>query len=351
MKNKSREILISDQKVRRLGYKLFKASGVGEQTAQAVVDSLVDTSLRGIDSHGVRLIPHYLTAIELGRINKKPRFQFTRTAPAVGILDADHGFGMEAGIIAMKKAVNLAQKIGMFSVSITNSTHFGAASIYSLIAAKRNMIGIALTHSDSLVIPYNGTQAYLGTNPISFSAPILGEDPFCLDMSTSTVPWNKILNFRSMKEKLGRGWAVDLKGNEAIDPNEAVALSSLGGYKGYGLGLMVEIFSALLSDMPFGRGVEPMYPVNSNRRYLGHFVMAINIESFVKVSRFKKRLKEMCEQLRSQTPRDKSVKVQVAGDPEKSALKNRKIRGIPFPKEQYDEMMIFAKKYNLADWK
>jgi len=150
-----------------------------------VSESLIQTSLRGVDSHGIRLLPHYLRAIDSGRINPKPSYNFTKTSNSTVKLDADHTFGHAAGAEGMLKAISLANKNGMGSIVVYNSTHFGAAAYFSLLAANQNMIGISFTHADSLMLSYFGKRAYFGTNPICFAAPCEGEEPFCLDMATS----------------------------------------------------------------------------------------------------------------------------------------------------------------------
>ncbi|MEK7498868.1 MAG: Ldh family oxidoreductase, partial [Patescibacteria group bacterium] len=240
---------------------LFKKTGITNTVAQDVTDALIQTSLRGVDSHGVRLVPHYIRAIKLGRINPRPKISFQKTAGATGIVDADNGHGIYAGLFAMRKAISLAKKQGISAVTVTHSTHFGAAGIYALEAADNDMIGLSFTHSDALVVPHGGTNPVLGTNPIAFAAPCTGEEPVCLDMATSQISWNKLLMHRASREVLPHGVAVDANGMETQDPMTANALLPLGGYKGYGLALMVDVFSGLLAGMPFGLGVSRMFPV------------------------------------------------------------------------------------------
>ena len=322
------QTLVSHQKLRRFACKLFESTGLSHPIYDQVVNSLVDTSVRGVDSHGMRLIPHYLQAIILGRINKNPKFSFKKTAASTGILDADHGFGIIAGLTAINQAINLAQKTGIGAVAVKNSSHFAAAAIYSLKAAKTNMIGLSFTHTASLVLPFNGKRPFLGTNPICFCAPIEGEDPFCLDMATSQVSWNKVLDYKAKNIKLETGWACDHYGNPTTDPKTAEVLLPMAGYKGYGLALMVEIICSLLTQMPFGHDIKKMYPVDNQRRRLGHFFMALDISKFVSVKIFKKRIKQLCDQLRHE-PSVNGVKVMVPGDPEKITAKNRRKTGIP----------------------
>lgn len=320
----------------------FQAVGVRKDIYGFVVDGLIETSLRGVDSHGIRLMPHYIGGIKNGRINKNPNIAIKKTSLSTAILDADHTFGIAAGVIAMQKAIQIAKKTGISAISVKNSTHFGAAAIYSILAAKSNMIGLSFTHTDSLVLPYGGKKAYLGTNPICFAAPCEDEEPFCLDMATSQIPWNKLLVYRDTKQPLKPGWAADQTGIGTINPQKAVALLPLGGYKGYGLALMIEILSSLLTGMSFGSHIKPMYPLDNEKRNLGHFFIAIDIARFEDITIFKKRLSSLVKELRVIPPAKGFSYVLVAGDPEKEIYAIRKKLGIPLSHQQKQEFIRIA---------
>lgn len=326
------EISISAKRLRTFGYAVFRRVGVGPSIYKSVVDALVETSLRGVDSHGVRLLPHYVHAVMVGRIKKDASFSFCQTSPSTGIVDADHGFGIAAGVFAMDHAIGLARDSGMGGVAVKQSSHFGAAATYGLRAAKKNMIGMAFTDVDSLVFPYGGKQTYFGTNPICFTAPMEGEEPFCLDMATTLVPLNKILAYRAAGRILEPGWAADAQGNPTSDPQKAVSPIPIGAHKGYGLAMMVAILSSLLVGAPFGNAIPSMFPLNGKRRNLGHFFLAINIAAFRPVKQFKKDIKVMAQQLRAIPPVDPMNHVMVLGDPEKKMFSIRSKKGIPVPK-------------------
>jgi len=321
--------LVNHRKLNRFCKEALIKVGVDSKIANNVASSLVLTSLRGIDSHGIFLLPHYIHGVIIGRINPQPKYKFVLKKPSAGLLDANDGFGIDAGIFAMEKAIKMATKNGIGAVSVHNSSHFGAAAIYGLMAAKSGMIGLCFTSTESLVLPFDGKRPYLGTNPICFCAPMAGEDPFCLDMATSVVPLNKILNYKSIGKKLGPDWAVDVSGKPTDDPKKALWLLSFGGYKGYGLGIMVEVLSSILTGMNFGKQIVRMYPLDKKRRRLGHFFIAIDINTFISLSKFKKNLKSMCQELRGEPPLKKNGNVRVPGDPEKESFKNRSKDGIP----------------------
>ncbi len=342
------EIHVSAEKLSDFINKVLSKAGVRSDVAGYVTAGLVQTSLRGVDSHGIRLLPHYLAAVKGGRINPKPNYKFEKTSPSTCKLDADHTFGHAAGIEAAKKAVEIAKEAGSASIAVYNSTHFGAAAYYALEIAKHDMIGLSFTHADSLLKTYGGKRAFLGTNPISFAAPCEGEEPFCLDMATSVITFNKIKQLRERKISAPAGVGADSQGIETANPNEITMLLPVGGYKGYGLSLMVEVLCSMLTGMPYGPHISSMFadPLDK-KRYLGHFIMAIRIDSFQDKEVFKKRMSRLMNELRNEPPLDKNVTVQVAGDPEKSKSQERRVKGIPIATSEYGALKKISEDYGV----
>jgi len=327
---------------------IFSAAKVPAEIAAPVASGLIETSLRGVDSHGVRLFPTYIKDMEFGRTNPNPNFKFKQTAASTGILDANNTFGIAAGTEAMKHAMALAKSSGIGAVACINSNHFSAAAIYGLQAARENMIGIVVTQAETMVVPHGGKKPFLGTNPICFCAPMDGETPFCLDMATSIVPRNKVLSYKEKGKTLEPGWAADANGNPTTNPNNFASLFPIGAYKGYGLGLMVEILCSSLTGMSFGPNIPPFITENDKRkRNLGHFFIAIDISKFQDVSTFKRRLKEMAVSLRSSEPFNPSSPVLVAGDPEKKIHAERMKKGIPLTKTDVEKFRLLAEKYKV----
>ncbi len=313
---------------------------VVEEAATHVAESLVMTSLRGVDSHGINLFPHYVRAVRAGRINAYPNMIITQTGESTIKLDADHAFGHYAGSVAMAEAVKMALHTGIGAVSASNSTHFGAAAYFALQATRHNCIGFAFTNADALVKAHGAREAFFGTNPICFAAPLECEEPFCLDMATSLVSWNKVLNFRSRGEKIPRDWAFDIDGLPVEDPSLAVSLSSAGSYKGFGLGMMVDILCALLSDSLVSRDILPMYdsPMEKKRR-ISHFFLALDIGHFNDPVKFRASLQTLVDRIRIMRPLDSNSSVMVAGDPEKRAYAMRFNSGIPMEETKFNELL------------
>lgn len=325
----------------------FEKAGVPEEQYKPMLEALIETSLRGVDSHGLLLIPNYIRNFLYGRVNKKPRMQFKQTAPGTGIFDADHTFGVLAGLKAMEKAVELAKKNGIGAVAVINSSHFAAAGIYGLLAARNNMIGISVTHAENLVVPYGGKRSFLGTNPFCFAAPMEGEEPFCLDMATSPVARHRINSYREKGIPLEPNWIVDSEGQMTTDPNKFAALMHFGGYKGYGLALMIEILCSTLTGMPIGIRMNKLFGDYKTHQCLGHFFIAIDISKFRDINTFKRELKELCELLRHEEPAKGYEKVMVAGDPQKQLYADRVKNGIPIADVDLKKLEEFANEIGM----
>lgn len=346
-----KQIHVDHKEVKRIIFEVLKKKGVDPISAGHVAEGLVHASLRGVDSHGIRLFSHYLKALESGRINPCPDYKFQQTTPSIGILDADNAYGHAAGMEAVKRASDLARETGVGVVAVKRSTHFGAASYFALEISKNDMIGMSFTHADSLIVPTAGQHRFLGNNPICFTAPCDGEEPICLDMATSVITFNKVLQLREEDLLTPAGVGADAMGRETRDPHQIVNLLPVGGYKGYGLSLMVEVLCSLLTGAPFGPYIPRMYhaPIEA-KRHLGHFFIALQIDAFVPLNIFKQRMQQLAEELRKSSPVDPDIPVQVAGDPEKRIAEKRKLSGIPlrgvdieFFKQISDHYGIFFK--------
>lgn len=319
-------------------------------SAGHVVASLIQTSLRGVDSHGIDLFPHYCRAAEVGRVNGRPHMRLTACGEAVATLDADHGFGHHAGAVAIQKAVELAKKTGMGSVSVRHSTHFGAAAYFGLMAPEADCLGFAFTNADALVKVFGAREPFFGTNPICFTAPMATEAPFCLDMATSLVSWNKIKIYRRKGVELPPGWAFDEAGNGVLDPDRARCLNPAGGYKGYGLGMMVDVLCGLLAGGLVSKDIKPMYapPLDASKRSISHFFMAIDIARFLDPELFKRNLQAVADRLRSLEPLSEEQPVMVAGDPEKKTLALRSVSGLPIDAVKFEEFLEVSADFREA---
>lgn len=339
-------ILLESSILKGLMSETLREQGACEDACYHMPESLVQTSLRGVDSHGINLFPHYMRALKSGRINRQPDIKIIKEAESTAQLDADSAYGHHAGSVAVKIALEKALRTGIGAVNVKNSSHFGAAAYFALQASEKDFIGLSFTNADSLVKAFGSTEKFFGTNPICFSAPMQDESPFCLDMATSLVAWNKIENHKRLNKPLPLGWGFDEKGETVENPHLAKSLSPIGLYKGYGLAMVVEIICAILAEGPVAKELKTMYwhPIEE-RRYLSHFFCVIDINKFLPVEAFKKRLQSMADEIRA-LPADKhSEKVMIPGDPEKEKFKERILSGIPVDEIKFEEFIQISENF------
>ncbi len=335
-------------KLKELMRAQLRRQGVCEDAVFHMPEALVLASMRGVDSHGVNLFPHYCRVAETGRIEKNPIFTTERTGSAVAVLDAAHGYGHHAGAEAMNLAVRMAKETGTGTVSVKNSSHFAAAFYYSFIAVKEDCIGFAFTNANDMVIATNATKPFFGTNPICIAAPMEGEEPFCLDMATSAMSVNKLNNLRRTGTPAPQGMAFDENGMAQTDPAKAKFVGPVGGYKGFGLSMMVEVLCGLLAGGPVATEIEAIYGDLTVRRRVSHFFMALDLKRFGDPAAFKSRLAGMAAAIRALPRADESVPVMIPGDPEKAAYERRLTEGIPLDAPKFEEYLALSPDFAQA---
>ncbi len=333
------------QAIRTWALACLQSVGVPEDQAEIVSDALIQTSLWGIDSHGIARLPHYLARIQAGSIEADPEIKITETGPCTARLDGGHGLGIVICDTAMEVAIRFAKQNGVGVVGISESSHCGAIGLYTRKAAKEGMIGIAFTHSDSLVVAFGGKERFLGTNPISIAFPRYGSLPLCLDMATSAIPWNRVMNARRQNAELPSGVAINKTGEFTTDPQETAALFPLGGevygYKGYGLALMIDILCGPLNGMPFGPAIPTMYGDLSQRRHLGSLMLAIDPSRFAGGISLPETIQQITESIKQQPG-----EIYFPGEPEYLCEVQRKINGIYIDPELLEEMNTWSSKLN-----
>jgi LDH2 family malate/lactate/ureidoglycolate dehydrogenase len=339
---------------------VFTAWGVPSETAAIAAEALADADMHGVDSHGIGLVPMYDVRRGEGRLNVSAEPKVVREKAAVALIDADKSLGHPVSVMAMRMACDKAQRTGVALVGVRNSNHFGAAGYYARLAAKHGMIGMAMTHAPgSAIVPTFGRDAVLGTNPIAFSAPAKLNQPFALDMATSTVALNKVRNYYRRGKPIPLGWAMDEAGQPTTDPGVGYkarrvapvgGTRELGSHKGYGLAMMVEILCAVLT----GAWAEPGEvdaegrPVKSSTQ-TGHFFLAIDPNRLRGGEEFGEDLDRMINMLHAAKPADPSLPVLVAGDPEYATFAERARTGVPLPQSLLDEVRDVVSRCN-APW-
>jgi ureidoglycolate dehydrogenase (NAD+) len=320
------------------------AAGVPGDAAAQTARMLVQTSLWGIDSHGVARATHYLNRITQGSIAVRPNLRFTRTAAGTGQVDGDHGLGFIVCEFAMRHAIELAREAGVGAVGVANSSHCGAIGLYTRQAAQAGMIGIAFTHSDSFVTPHGGNRAFFGTNPISIAFP--GPDaerPVCVDLATSIVPWNRIMNARREGKPVPPGLGVDAAGEDSTDAASIVAVRPMAGHKGYALAFAIDMLCGPLNGMAFGPHLTPMYAQLDERRKLGSFMLAIDPARFAGGALLAAALLAAVTEVKAQKDG-----VLAPGDPEYRTAEQRGRDGIPVEPGLWAEMAAWSGRLKIA---
>ena len=302
--------------------------GVGARDAETVARSLVQTSLWGIDSHGIARLGHYMARIRAGSIAPVPALRITATGPCTATMDGGHGLGIVVCTAAMAHAIGLAKSNGVGIVGIGESSHCGAIGLYTRQAAAAGLIGFAFTHADSIVAPFGGAQKLLGTNPVSIAFPNADGPPICLDMATSSIPWNRVMNARREGHVLPAGVAIDAQGAPTCNSGDAAALLPLGGsefgHKGYALALLIELLCGPLNGMPYADRIAPMFTDLHAQRHLGSLVMALDPMRFAGGPTLAATVRELIATLRRQ-----HGDVQYPGEPEERREAARAREGIP----------------------
>lgn len=330
---------------------VFLAWGMRPEAVETAVELMVEADLRGIDSHGVGMLPTYDERRRDGKIDPLAEIHTVREGPVLTLVDAGHGLGHPPARFAMERACDKAALAGLGVSVVVHSNHFGAAGVYSTIAAERGLIGFACTGTTQRsVVPTGAREPRFSTNPIAFAATPGTGDPFSLDMATSTVAVGKINIARRAGKPLPEGWAVRPDGRAETDaaaafhakPKRLTPLGgnrTLGSHKGYGLAVMVEILASLLGGANVG-GVDLATGEPGRFIEVGHFFMALDPAFFN--AEFAAELGALTAGLRVTPPADPARPVLVPGDPEHAARRERLRGGIPMTETLFGEIRAVA---------
>jgi len=336
----------SAESLRQFTSQTFAHLGLRPADAEEAAEVLIDADLQGIESHGIAHLPWhfgYVPGLKQGLIKPVPEVRVLRDSPVSSTWDADSGLGVLVARRAMESCIEKAAASGLGTVAVRNGRHFGAAGYYAHMAAKRDMIGMAMCNVPAIAAAAGGLDRVYGTNPIAFGAPIEGERPFLLDMATTAVAGGKLEIAARQGKPIPQGWAVDASGESSDDPlvlRSGGALLPLGSrletssHKGYGLGLMVDILTGLLP----GAGSA----LFNERHHQGYWFAAWRVDAFTDPSEFKVGMKRMADHIRETRPSSEADFVQIPGDPEWRARDDREERGIPLDAETLQQLRDLA---------
>jgi L-2-hydroxycarboxylate dehydrogenase (NAD+) len=356
------EIIYPYAKLHTFAISMFEKIGCPSDHAKLAADVLLSADLRGIDSHGLARLSGYVRLWEANRINATPNIRVVHESPSTAVVSGDGGLGLVVAPYAMKVAIEKARQCGTGWVSVKHSNHFGIAGYHAMMALEHDMIGIAMTNASPLVAPTFSIERLLGTNPIAVAIPAAQQPPFVADMATTTAANGKleILQRKNMEAPLG--WIQDKAGqpssnaHELKDGGALVPLGSdreHGSHKGYGLGAIVDIFSAVLSGANYGPWVPPFVaflspPADPVGEGIGHFFGAMRIDAFRPAAEFKQHMDTWITRFRSAKTVAGQSRVLIPGDPEREMEAIRIKEGIPLNDKVVEDLTSLAEKFDLT---
>lgn len=340
---------------------VFQKIGCSDEHAALATKALLSADLRGVDSHGIARLSGYVRLWEANRVNAQPDIRVIHETPSTAVVDGDSGLGLVIAPYAMQIAIEKAKQAGTGWVSVQNSNHFGIAAFHAMMALEHEMIGIAMTNASPLVAPTFSIDRMLGTNPICVAAPAGGEPPFVADLATTTAANGKLEILQRKSLPTPSGWVQDKEGYPSHDPHELKkggALLPLGGdrehgsHKGYALGAIVDIFSALLSGANYAPWVPPFpayvpMPAQQPGKGIGHFFGAMRIDAFRPADEFKQHMDHWIRGFRSAKTIPGEEKVLVPGDPEREFEAERKEKGIDLLEPVVKDLVQLADKFSI----
>ncbi|MEG0773292.1 Ldh family oxidoreductase [Clostridium sp.] len=345
---------------------VFKGLNMSEEDAKICAEVLIEADKRGIDSHGIGRLKHiYYDRIKDGILSVNTKIDIVKETFTTAVLDGNNGMGHVIGKAAMEIAIKKAKVYGLGMVAVRNSSHYGIAGYYANMAIKENMIGVTGTNARPSIAPTFGIENMLGTNPLTFGIPTDEEFPFILDCATSTSQRGKIEVFHREGKEIPPGWVIDDRGNTRTDTHEILkdlingtaALTPLGGigeegagYKGYGYATVVEILSSALQHGAYLKGLLGYENGKKVPYKLGHFFIAINVEFFTEISKFKQITGDILRTLRNSKKAPDKQRIYTAGEKEYEAWLTRKDKGIPINKSLQADILSMKEELKLYNY-
>lgn len=354
MSSRVETVLFDPDRLRSFTETVFERMEVPQGDARIAADVLIEADLRGFDSHGVaRLFPCY-NRMKRGLIEARPKIDIEWLTPTTGHVDGGNGLGMVVAYRAMEACLSRAKEFGAAFLAVRRSNHFGIAGYYSSMALSWNMIGIAMSNASPRVVPTGGTTGILGTNPLSVAIPTRGGPPFILDMSTSVVSSGKLDVAVRKGEEIPKGWVYPSVA-PFLDGDGVVPMSVLqyplggeaktGGYKGYGLALLIDILSGVLSGAHFGsRLASSKIEAEAN---IGHFLGALSLSGFRATEAFERDFDLLVRDVKS-SPREPGVdRIFIPGEPEMGRKRENLQKGVPLSPAVVEKLTTIASELGL----
>ena len=336
------------------GRRLLIAHGLSDEDAAIVATCLVRADLRGVDTHGLQYLPHYLDRVRRGLINPKPQLTVQRVAPMIGGLDGQDGFGFVVATKAMATAIEMAREFGAGIVTARRSTHFGMAANYVLQAMDAGMVGLVFTNASPGMPPWGGRDPIIGTSPIAAGAPANNDTPFDLDMSPAAAARGKVRRAARRGESIPLGFALDKDGRPTTDPNAALdggVMQPMGGPKGSGLSMMMDVFCGVLTGAACAGEVGNQFRDYDRPQDVGHFMLAMKPDLFVSKDEYLKRMDKLAERVHGCRRADGFDEILMPGERERRLEAQYRRNGVPYNAKELAELQAEAAQAGLPPLK
>jgi LDH2 family malate/lactate/ureidoglycolate dehydrogenase len=328
------------------------ALGLPEQDAAVCATRVTEADLRGVDTHGIFRLPHYCKRIRAGGINLRPRVRPVRENAVTALVDGDNGMGHVVMTYATRLAIRKAAEVGLAWIGTFNGNHAGAGAVYSTMPVAHDMIGMYMTVANgNHMPPWGGVEVMLGTNPISVAIPAGNEPPIALDIATTVSSYGKVKLAAQKGESIPVGWMIDRKGQPLTDPKRAAEgfLLPIGGYKGYGLNVVIGMLAGVLNGAAFGRNVVDFNKDFATRNNSGHMILAVRVDNFQPVDAFKQEMDRVIREIRESERIENVDRIWLPGEMEHHRIRERLEHGIPLAPAVVDQLRQLAVELKLPD--
>ena len=327
--------------------RLMTARGIDADCAETVADMLLDAELTGVSTHGVSRLAIYLERVEKGLVSRHNDVKIVRESPSAVAIDAGNSLGAVGAKVAMETCVRKARETGCCFATVKNSNHFGAAAYYTRMAANAGMIGFCCTNLTAKIAPHGAAEPFMGTDPISVAVPSEGA-PVVLDMTPSVVALGKLILAQKLGKDIPLGWALDKDGKPTTDPaaGRAGSLIPIGGPKGSGMALIVEVLSGILSGAGTATHLHDLYEFDAPQG-VGHFLGAIDISHFIDLDSFRAGVSVMSGEIKGLKKADGVSEVLLPGERSTRSAAKKAVDGIDVPEAVCAELAAMGAKFGL----
>jgi LDH2 family malate/lactate/ureidoglycolate dehydrogenase len=328
------------------------ALGLPHTDAAVCAARMVESDLRGVDTHGIFRLPHYCQRIRVGGVNVRPTVRTVRENAVTALVDGDNAMGHVVMTYATELAIKKAEASGLAWVGTRNGNHAGAGAVYSTMPLRRDMIGMYMTVANANhMAPWGGVERILGTNPISFAIPAGEEPPVVLDIATTVTSYGKVKLAAQKGESIPVGWMIDKTGQPLTDPRRSSEgfLVPIGEYKGYGLNVVIGLLAGVLNGAAFGRNVVDFNQDLVSRNNSGHMILAMRVDNFQPVDAFKREMDRVIREIRDSKRMENVDRIWLPGEMEHYRVQERMAKGIPLAPAVVAELRKLADSLNLSD--